>query len=74
MQTRSPGLSSSLFLGCGDKHQPKPTGAGVGWGGVASMRLACRHVGGACSRLLIDVGGPSLVWALPPVGRWAWTV
>lgn len=29
---------------------------------------------GACSLLLVDIGGLSPLWAVLPLGRWAWAV
>jgi hypothetical protein len=41
--------------------------------GVAS-RLAPLDVCGAFCRYLIDGGGPGTLWAVPSLGRGAWTV
>ena len=35
------------------------------------IRLQVKSVG-VFSWLEIDVGGPSLLWAMPPLGRWPW--
>lgn len=38
----------------------------------ASIWLAYRHACGTFSWLTIDEGGPSPLWALPPLGMWYW--
>lgn len=39
--------------------------------GDVCIRLVCWHVCGTFSRLMINVGGPSPVWAVPALGRWS---
>lgn len=67
-----PGLSIYCLVFVLSLIQTKSSGKKEPQLRIASIRLACGYICGVFPRLLINVGGPSPLWAVPFLSRWAW--